>query len=218
MGKPRLISFKLCPFVQRSVILLKEKSVEYDIDFIDVYDPPAWFLELSPTGKVPVMQVGETVLFESSIISEYIDEVYPPSIHPEDPLRKAQIRAWVEYTSPLYSGIFNLIMSKTKEEVDPVLEEFSKNLAGLEKEKTSEPWFNGDAFSMMDIAIAPFFVRASFLKDKCDVDLLAPHKKLQEWSEIVLSRQSVIDSTPEGHAQMLLMRMEKMGSYLLASK
>ena len=43
MSKPKLISFKVCPFVQRSVILLKEKDVDYDIEYIDVYDPPAWF-------------------------------------------------------------------------------------------------------------------------------------------------------------------------------
>ena len=49
MSKPRLISFNVCPFVQRSVILMQEKGVEYDIEFIDVYNPPEWFLALSPT-------------------------------------------------------------------------------------------------------------------------------------------------------------------------
>ena len=111
MSKPRLISFKVCPFVQRSVILLKEKGVDYDIEFIDVYDPPAWFVELSPTGKVPVLQVGDKVLFESAVISEYLDEVYPPSLHPADSLEKAQNRVWIEYTTPMYTGTFNLLMA-----------------------------------------------------------------------------------------------------------
>jgi glutathione S-transferase len=65
-----LISFKLCPFVQRSVILLKQKGVPFDIRFIDLSDKPKWFLDISPTGKVPVLRVKhesgeEDVLFES---------------------------------------------------------------------------------------------------------------------------------------------------------
>ncbi|HIQ15610.1 MAG TPA: glutathione S-transferase family protein, partial [Leucothrix sp.] len=133
MSKPKLISFNVCPFVQRSVILLKEKNVDYDIEFIDIYNPPEWFLEISPTGKVPVMQVDDNVLFESAVINEYIDEVYPPQIHPSDPLTKAQNRAWMEYTSPLYMGTFNMVMSKKKEDMEKAIEEFIKNLAGLEK-------------------------------------------------------------------------------------
>ena len=98
MSKPKLISFKLCPYVQRSVILLKEKGVDYDIEYIDVYDPPEWFLALSPTGKVPILQVEGTVLFESAVISEYIDEVYAPALHPSSSIKKAQNRAWMEFT------------------------------------------------------------------------------------------------------------------------
>jgi len=218
VSKPKLISFKVCPFVQRSVILLKEKGVDYDIEFIDVYDPPEWFLKLSPTGKVPILVVEDTVIFESAVIGEYLDEVYPPALHPANPITKAQNRAWMEYTSPLYMGFFNIIFAKDKEAVDTAREELDKNLVGLSKAKTQEPWFNGDAFSLVDIAAAPFFVRAAFAKQHTGIDLLEGHSNLQAWSDKALARQSVIDSTVDGFDDMLLMRMEKMGSYLLANK
>lgn len=217
MSKPRLISFKVCPFVQRSVILLKEKGVDYDIEYIDVYNPPEWFLELSPTGKVPVMQVEGTVLFESAVINEYIDEVYPPQIHPADPLKKAQNRAWMEYTSPLYMGTFNIIMAKKKEDMEKAIEEFSKNLAGLEKVKKNSPWFNGDAFSMMDISVAPIFTRTAFIKDHCNLDLLNDYPALQDWSNELLDRQTVKDSIVEGFDDLLLARMKASDSYILES-
>ena len=217
MSKPRLISFKVCPFVQRSVILLKEKGVDYDIEFIDVYDPPAWFLKLSPTGKVPVMEVDGTVLFESAVINEYIDEVYAPSLHPADPLKKAQNRAWMEYTSPLYMGTFNLLMAKTEEDADAAQTEIIKTLTGLEAAKQHKPWFNGDNFSLVDIAAAPFFVRADFFKQHCDLDLLADFPRLQEWSDQLLARQSVLESKVEGFEQMLLGRMVSNESFLKAS-
>ena len=214
MSKPRLISFKICPFVQRSVILLKEKNVEYDIEFIDVYDPPEWFLKLSPTGKVPIMEIDGTVLFESAVINEYIDEVYPPSLHPADPLTKAQNRAWMEYTSPLYMGTFNLMMAKTQEDAETAQKELNSTLSGLEKAKQNNPWFNGTTFSLMDISAAPFFVRAAFFKTYCELDLLADFPHLQEWSDRLLARQSVIDSKVEGFDQMLLARMDSNESYI----
>ena len=214
MSKPKLISFKVCPFVQRSVILLKEKSVDYDIEYIDVYNPPEWFLEISPTGKVPVMQVEGTVLFESAVINEYIDEVYPPQIHPVDPLEKAKNRAWMEYTSPLYMGTFNIIMSKKKEDMEKALEEFSTNLAGLEKAKENKPWFNGEDFSMMDISAAPIFTRTKFIKDHCKLDLLKDFSALQQWSDELLARQTVKDSIVDGFDELLLTRMKANESYL----
>ncbi len=217
MSKPRLISFKLCPFVQRSVILMQEKGIEYDIEFIDLSNPPAWFLTLSPTGKVPVLQMGDDVLFESAVISEYLDEVYLPSLHPSDPLEKAKNRAWIEYTSSLYVGAFNLLMAKTKEDADQSISEMTGNLEGLQNAKQSEPWFNGEAFSLVDIAVAPFFIRAVFFKKYFQLDLLKGFSTLQTWSELALARQSVKDSITEDFEEMMLARMEANGSYLKQS-
>ena len=215
MSKPKLISFKVCPFVQRSVILLKEKGVDYDIEYIDVYNPPEWFLEISPTGKVPVMQVKEgVVLFESAVISEYIDEVFEPQLHPSDPLIKAQNRAWIEYTSPLYMGTFNIIMAKKKEDMEKALEEFSKNLSGLNDAKQKQPWFNGDDFSLVDIAAAPIFTRTKFIKEHCQLDLLKDFPALQQWSNDLLMRQTVKDSIVDDFDELLLARMKANESYL----
>src|SRR5512145_1650093 len=110
--KPRLVSFKLCPFVQRSVIVLQEKRVDYEITYIDLKNPPDWFKAISPFGKVPLLQVGDTVLFESAVIMEYLDEVNPPSLHPADPLRKAHNRAWVEFSSSLFFCQYNMVMAQ----------------------------------------------------------------------------------------------------------
>ena len=214
MSKPKLISFKLCPYVQRSVILLKEKGVDYDIEYIDVYDPPEWFLALSPTGKVPILQVEDTVLFESAVINEYLDEVYAPALHPSSPIRKAQNRAWMEFTSPMYMDTFNIMMAADKESSDTAIEGLNKNLAGLDKAMENTPWFNGADLSLIDISAAPLFTRLAFYKEHCDLDLLKGFLNLQAWSDGLLARQSVIESKVEGFDGMLLMRMGKIGTYI----
>lgn len=215
MSKPKLISFNLCPFVQRSVVLLEEKGIDYDIDFIDVYNPPAWFLEISPTGKVPVLQVDGEVLFESTVIGEYLEEVYDPKLHPSNALIKAKNRAWMEYTSSLYGGTFNLMMAKDKASVDKHIEAMRNTQKSLNDVKQNSPWFNGNDFAMIDIFAAPYFIRAEFFKKHFDVDLLEGYTNLQDWSESVLARESVQKSKVEGFDQIMLDRMAENKSYLV---
>ena len=50
-----LISHHLCPYVQRAAISLAEKAVPFDHIHVDLAHKPAWFLDLSPLGKTPVL-------------------------------------------------------------------------------------------------------------------------------------------------------------------
>src|SRR5215475_5305275 len=91
----KLISHKLCPYVQRAVIALTEKGVPFERIDIDLANKPEWFLKISPLGKVPVLVVatekGEVALFESNVICEYIEETQTgPSLHPNDALVRAE--------------------------------------------------------------------------------------------------------------------------------
>ena len=52
----KLISHKLCPYVQRAVIALNEKGVPFERIDIDLANKPDWFLKISPLGKVPVLR------------------------------------------------------------------------------------------------------------------------------------------------------------------
>ncbi|SHN92439.1 hypothetical protein BHECKSOX_695, partial [Bathymodiolus heckerae thiotrophic gill symbiont] len=62
--KLELISFKLCPFAQRAVILLNTQKIDFEITYINPMDPPDWFKEISPTGQVPLLKVDDQIVFE----------------------------------------------------------------------------------------------------------------------------------------------------------
>src|SRR3979411_3383891 len=104
-AKLTLISHKLCPYVQRAVIALTEKGVPFERIDIDLANKPDWFLALSPLGKTPVLQVGDTAIFESAVILEYLEETQPKPLHPADALARAEHRAWIEYGSAVFPAI-----------------------------------------------------------------------------------------------------------------
>src|SRR5438270_13798931 len=109
----KLISHKLCPYVQRAVIALTEKGVAFERIDIDLSNKPDWFLKISPLGKVPVLSVGsdagEVALFESNVICEYIEDTQGGiKLHPCDPLERPQRRAWMEFGSAIRGDLWGL--------------------------------------------------------------------------------------------------------------
>ena len=91
-----LISHHLCPYVQRAAISLHEKNVAFEHKDIDLGDKPDWFLRLSPLGKTPVLLVGDTPIFESAVILEYLEDTQNAPLHPQDELERARQRGWIE--------------------------------------------------------------------------------------------------------------------------
>jgi glutathione S-transferase len=97
MQKLEIISSKSCPFAQRSRMVLLEKGIDFDFTEIDLDNKPDWFLKVSPYSKVPVIRHNGAVIWESAVINEYLDEVFPePPLLPHDPVARAsaQRRHW----------------------------------------------------------------------------------------------------------------------------
>ncbi len=77
MSDVEIISSATCPFAQRTRMALIEKGIDFDLTAIDLSDKPDWFLKISPYGKVPVLRHDGAVIFESAVINEYLEEVFP---------------------------------------------------------------------------------------------------------------------------------------------
>lgn len=209
-----LVSFKLCPFVQRSVITLLEKERDFQITYINLDAPPQWFKDISPLGKVPVLQVGEEVLFESAIINEYVDEITPPSLHPQNALIKAKNRAWIEFGSELLMMQFRFVMSQDKNSYDTNLKELQEKLQRLETVLSGGTFFNGEQFSLVDTAYAPLFMRLELLKQWTKVDFYGTLPKIQRWSAALLAKESVQKSVVDDFADLFEKRLKAANSYL----
>jgi len=192
----KLVSFKACPFVQRVAITLQYKGIDYDIEYIDLADPPEWFLAISPLKKVPLLIVDGTVIFESAVINEYIDEVYPPRLHPEDLLMKAINRSWIEFCNNISLHTFQLTIKENKNDFEDTLKELLNDFDLVEDYISAEPFFNGEQFSLVDSSYAPVFQRLEFLA-QIYKPIIVPerHPKLTKWKDNLLSLKAVKRST-----------------------
>lgn len=212
LPKLELISFKLCPFVQRTVITLLHKDVPYDITYIDLNNPPEWFKEVSPLGKVPVLKVDEKeVLFESAVIQEYVDEITPPSLMPQEALTKAKNRAWISFGGELIGAMQAVVKAETAEAFSEASDKFASLMAKVEDAHSGADYFNGDSFALIDAAYAPIFMRLALLEENCDVCLLESLPKIKKWSDNLLVLPSVQHSVVEEFPKMYRMMLEKNG-------
>lgn len=212
--KPKLISFKLCPFAQRVAIVLLEKKIEFDIEYINLADPPKWLSKISPMGKVPVLQVDNEVLFESGIINEYLNDVYPPNMHPQDPLQKAKDRAWIEFCSELLMRFYAWYIVETKSDFKQELKSLLASLKFVEQQLNNKPFFNGDNFMLIDATYSPLFMRLQIISKALQQDLLKDLPNCAQWSNSLLAKSSVQKSVVEGFEDLFLGFIKSIGSHM----
>ena len=208
MPNLRLVSFHICPFVQRSTIALEEKGVPYEIEFIDLSDKPDWFLKLSPHGKVPLLQVDDTVLFESTVILEYLDETHEPRLHCEDPLKKARDRAWFSVADAATAGAFRMMIAKDREELAEHCKAVQGHLAKLEAEVEGPLW-RGESFTAMDAVTFPALQRLTWLEELYpDLAIFADTPRVHGWVQSLQERPAILRSSVPDLKERFLVALE----------
>jgi glutathione S-transferase len=210
-----LISFHLCPYVQRAIITLMEKKVPFSMVEIDLYNPPEWFDRISPMGKVPVLMVdGKTALFESAVINDYLDEITEPKLNPRDPLQKAKERAWIEFGSELMAVFYGVYTTKDREAFESSVKEFFESLSKLEPE-VQGPFFRGYDFSLVDTSYAPLFLRLSFIPMLWEHPAWKTLPKVRSWAESLLKHPSVLESCPFDLKEGIIAYVKESGPFLM---
>ncbi|MGQ3212340.1 MAG: glutathione S-transferase family protein [Shinella sp.] len=82
----KIVGHRLCPYVQRVVIVMIEKGIDFERIDIDLDNKPAWLGDISPGLQVPVFWAGrDEWLFESGVIARYLDQVTEGGLMPSDP-------------------------------------------------------------------------------------------------------------------------------------
>src|ERR687889_2454513 len=167
----------------RTRMVLHEKGIDFEVHEVDLSNKSEEFLSVSPYGKVPVLRVNGTSLYESNIVNEYLDEVYDsPRLMPEDPEQRALVRSWMafadDYFFPsVYRVRMGLQRGYSEDEIQEAKGKLDDALSRLERQLESGVYLVGE-YTLADIAHAGNFHRLRVLAKSGEVPL---HKYPNVW-------------------------------------
>lgn len=188
----KLVSFTICPFLQRVTAVLAAKRASYDVEYIDGGDKPDcnkpdWFMELSPHGQAPVLVTDDgRAIFESDPITEYVDEAIGEPFSSSDPVKKAQDRAWNGIANKLLGLQCSAMRCKTREDLKEKLPELSDAFAKIEQRVNGSPFVDGPELGMIDLAWVPILHRFDIVERHTGYDFLRDYPKLKQWQTVLL--------------------------------
>lgn len=198
MAEVTIYSAVVCPFAHRSRLALLEKGVDFELIEIDLQNKPERFTDISPYGKVPAIKHGEHRVWESAIINEYLDEVFPePPLLPREPIAKAQARIWIDFANTrLVAAFTNLLRNPDTQQQKEAAEELRDHLQFIETEGLGKlsgdgPYWFGESISLVDLTLYPWFERWPVIEHYRGFQLLSDFPRLQQWRDAVSQRESV---------------------------
>ena len=197
MADIEFITAEACPFAQRTHLTLIEKGIDFDRTEVDLGDKPDWFEALSPYGKVPVLRRGGDIVYESSIINEYIEQIHPePAILPADPGRRASARIWIDYANGGFTvSFYKLLLERDTGRRRALADAIAGQLVFMEDEGIAKlgggPYWLGAEVSLVDFDIYPHFERFAVLTHYRGVEVPAHCARLRRWLAAMAERPSV---------------------------
>jgi len=191
MSKLTLVSHELCPFVQRAAIALTEKGVAFERITVDLANKPDWFLAISPLGKVPLLKVGDAVIFESAVILEYLEETQPAPLHPADALQRAEHRSWMEFGSTILMDLWTFYTAMDEVAFQAKAKQLTEKFARLEQRLGEGPYFDEARFSLVDAVFGPVFRYFDVFDRIADFGMLADKPRLATWRHALAERPSI---------------------------
>jgi len=175
-------------------MVLHEKGIDFDIHEVDLSNKSEEFLSVSPYGKVPVLRVNGTSLYESNIVNEYLNEVYDsPRLMPENPEERALVRSWMAFADDyFFPSVFRVRMGLqrgySEDEIQEAKEKLDDALSRLEHQLEGREYLVGE-YTLADIAHAGNFHRLRELTKIGEVPL-HEYPNVMAWMERVESRKS----------------------------
>ena len=195
----KLYDYPDCPFAQKVRVVLAEKELEYETVFVDLrtgeHRQNAEFLKLNPYGKVPVLIDDEVVVYDSTLINEYLEDEYPhPNLMPEDSGTRARVRTLEDYCDNSFlpsAGFVQAELSKPVEEQDAerlsrYRTELTRGLKRLESALAGKEYLVGE-FSLADVA----FVPALLILPRLGVEVDPALRGVTAWINRLKQRPSV---------------------------
>lgn len=201
MAQIDIISAGTCPFAQRTRMVLLEKKIDFSLTEIDLDAKPAWFLDISPYAKVPVIRHGDAVVWESAVINEYLEEVFPePALLPLDPVQRAQARLWIDFANTrMVPHVYKMMLRQDREGQELHRRRLTEAVLAMEqglRGLSDDPFWFGAEPGLADFTFFPHVQRFVALEHYRGFKIPASCERLLNWRDAMLARPSVQATRP----------------------
>jgi len=195
----KLYDYPDCPFCQKVRVVLAEKGLDYEKVFVDLRkqeQKTPEFLRMNPYGKVPVLVDEDAVIYDSTIINEYLEDEYPlPRLMPEDSQGRARVRMLEDYCDNSFIPPTTMLLAQLRRpegerdnaRIEQAREEVRRALHHVCESLDGHEYLAGNEFTIADAAFAPRMLVLGRLGFEFE-PALAP---VQAWIERMRQRPSV---------------------------
>ena len=173
---------------------MAHKSIEREVIEVKLEDMPEEVLELNPCETLPTLFDRGMVLYDLSVIMEYLDERFPfPPLLPVDPIEKADKRLLIYRFTRADNCWYQLaetILKGNKKEADAARKTLHGNLLELLPLFAHKPYFKSDTMTLIDVCIAPILWRLDVL----GISLGQKAKPINDYANRVFEKEGFHDS------------------------
>lgn len=157
----KLYGSPLSPFARKVRIVLAEKKIECETEWVDVMAPDTPVIQRNPLGKVPALMLDDnTSLYDSRVIVEFLDNVSPISrLIPDENRDRIAVRRWEALADGVVdAGIlirYEFLRDKNEQSNAWVARQTGKlerGLGAMSAELGDKPWCHGNGYTLADIA------------------------------------------------------------------
>jgi len=191
----RVLGRKTSGNVQKVLWALEEIGTEYDReDYGRLFENTAdeAYLSMNPTGKVPTIVDGDTVLWESNTIVRYLCAKAGSNLLPADPATRAKAEIWMDWLLASLNShyVANFVQSKkSAEDRSPNAAKMGEDLVAqlvvLDDHLAKSEWLGGDAMTMADIVLGPIVNRCLGFPIE-----LPELTNLRRWHDVISARSA----------------------------
>jgi glutathione S-transferase len=194
-----LHSRALSLYLRIASLVCEEKQIAYRVEALD--EKGKGFRAFHPFEKMPVLQHGDVMIYETLAIADYVDRAFEgPSLSPSGPPAHAQMLMWISLTNAYFfptmmGGIVKPLLLAPMQGL-PVDQDLvaasvpalNQQVALLEKTLKETRYLVGDELSLADLFVLPNLVYASLTDEGQDALRTAP--KTQAWMAGLVARPS----------------------------
>lgn len=167
-------------------IVLAEKDINVDINYVDDENRPEDLNDLNPYDSILTLIDRDLVLYDAQIMMEYLDERYPhPPLMPVDPVSRATNRQFRYRVMRDLYGIVEDLASANEIAAANARKTIRDNLLAIAPIFAQHEYFMSDEYSLVDCCLSPLLWRLQFY----GVKLPTQAKPILKYAERIFARE-----------------------------